>query len=136
MHLRDLTGPEQLKRLTSAELAELAAEIRRVILETVATNGGHLAPNLGVVELTLALHIVFDSPRDKILWDVSHQSYVHKLLTGRLHQFHTLVSSAALPASPIRASRVHDHFHWGHASTSISAAVGHGQGARPRRRRL
>ncbi|MBY6278468.1 1-deoxy-D-xylulose-5-phosphate synthase, partial [Symbiobacterium thermophilum] len=124
MHLRDLTGPEQLKRLTSAELAELAAEIRRVILETVATNGGHLAPNLGVVELTLALHIVFDSPRDKILWDVSHQSYVHKLLTGRLHQFHTLRQFGGIAGFTDPRESVHDHFHWGHASTSISAAVG------------
>lgn len=124
MHLRDLTGPEQLKRLTPAELAELAAEIRRVILETVAANGGHLAPNLGVVELTLALHIVFDSPRDKILWDVSHQSYVHKLLTGRLHQFHTLRQYGGIAGFTDPRESVHDHFHWGHASTSISAAVG------------
>ncbi|BAD40827.1 1-deoxy-D-xylulose-5-phosphate synthase [Symbiobacterium thermophilum] len=124
MHLRDLTGPEQLKRLAPAELAQLAAEIRRVILETVATNGGHLAPNLGVVELTLALHIVFDSPRDKILWDVSHQSYVHKLLTGRLHQFHTLRQFGGIAGFTDPRESVHDHFHWGHASTSISAAVG------------
>jgi len=124
MHLRDLIGPEQLKRLTPTELAELAAEIRRVILETVAANGGHLAPNLGVVELTLALHIVFDSPHDKILWDVSHQSYVHKLLTGRFHQFHTLRQYGGIAGFTDPRESVHDHFHWGHASTSISAAVG------------
>ena len=124
MHLRDLTGPEQLKTLTPAELTELAAEIRRVILETVARNGGHLAPNLGVVELTLALHLVFDSPRDKILWDVSHQSYVHKLLTGRYHQFHTLRQYGGIAGFTDPQESVHDHFHWGHASTSISAAVG------------
>ncbi len=124
MRLRDLMGPEQLKRLTPAELAELAAEIRQVILQTVATNGGHLAPNLGVVELTLALHIVFDSPRDKILWDVSHQSYVHKLLTGRYHQFHTLRQYGGIAGFTDPRESVHDHFHWGHASTSISAAVG------------
>ncbi|MBP2016693.1 1-deoxy-D-xylulose-5-phosphate synthase [Symbiobacterium terraclitae] len=124
MYLRDLTGPEQLKGLTPAELAGLAAEIRRVILETVASNGGHLAPNLGVVELTLALHLVFDSPHDKILWDVSHQSYVHKLLTGRYHQFHTLRQRGGIAGFTDPRESVHDHFHWGHASTSISAAVG------------
>jgi len=124
MYLRDLTGPEQLKALTPAELAGLAAEIRRVILETVAATGGHLAPNLGVVELTLALHLVFSSPRDKILWDVSHQSYVHKLLTGRYHQFHTLRQYGGIAGFTDPRESVHDHFHWGHASTSISAAVG------------
>lgn len=124
MYLRDLTGPEQLKRLTPSELAALGDEIRKVILQTVATNGGHLAPNLGVVELTLALHLVFDSPRDKILWDVSHQSYVHKLLTGRYHQFHTLRQYGGIAGFTDPKESVHDHFHWGHASTSISAAVG------------
>jgi len=124
MYLRDLTGPEQLKGLSPSELAGLAAEIRQVILETVATTGGHLAPNLGVVELTLALHMVFESPRDKILWDVSHQSYVHKLLTGRYHQFHTLRQYGGIAGFTDPRESVHDHFHWGHASTSISAAVG------------
>jgi deoxyxylulose-5-phosphate synthase len=101
-----------------ATLAKLAAEMRHVIIQTVARNAGHLAPNLGVVELTLALHRVFDSPRDKIIWDVGHQSYPHKLLTGRYDQFHTLRSSAASratragrePARPVRHQpRQHQH---------------------------
>ncbi len=78
-----LTGPQDLKRLSLPELKDLAEEIRQTIIETVARNGGHLAPNLGVVELTLALHVVFNSPEDKIVWDVGHQCYTHKLLTGR-----------------------------------------------------
>jgi len=124
MHLKDLTGPEQLKGLTPQQLVALGDEIRQVILQTVATNGGHLAPNLGVVELTLALHTVFDSPHDKILWDVSHQSYVHKLLTGRYHRFHTLRQYEGIAGFTDPKESIHDHFHWGHASTSISAAVG------------
>jgi len=124
MRLKDLEGPHQLKGLTVAQLQELAAEIRQVILETVARNGGHLAPNLGTVELTLALHTVFDSPRDKILWDVSHQSYPHKLVTGRLDRFHTLRQFGGLAGYTDPRESPHDHFHWGHASTSISAAVG------------
>ncbi|MFZ5823212.1 MAG: 1-deoxy-D-xylulose-5-phosphate synthase [Bacillota bacterium] len=124
MHVRDLTGPEQLKGLSTAQLLSLGEEIRQVILQTVATTGGHLAPNLGVVELTLALHTVFDSPHDKILWDVSHQSYVHKLLTGRYHRFHTLRQYEGIAGFTDPKESIHDHFHWGHASTSISAAVG------------
>ncbi|HEY3366299.1 MAG TPA: 1-deoxy-D-xylulose-5-phosphate synthase [Symbiobacteriaceae bacterium] len=124
MQLRDLTGPEQLKGLSTQELLALGDEIRQVILETVARTGGHLAPNLGVVELTLALHTVFDSPHDKILWDVSHQSYVHKLLTGRYGRFHTLRQYQGISGFTDPAESIHDHFHWGHASASISAAVG------------
>jgi 1-deoxy-D-xylulose-5-phosphate synthase len=124
MRLADLTGPEQLKGLSTQELLALGEEIRQVILQTVASTGGHLAPNLGVVELTLALHTVFDSPHDKILWDVSHQSYVHKLLTGRLHRFPTLRQYQGIAGFTDPHESIHDHFHWGHASTSISAAVG------------
>jgi 1-deoxy-D-xylulose-5-phosphate synthase len=124
MHLKELTGPEQLKGLTTQQLLSLGEEIRQVILQTVASTGGHLAPNLGVVELTLALHTVFESPRDKILWDVSHQSYVHKLLTGRLNRFGTLRQYQGIAGFTDPHESVHDHFHWGHASTSISAAVG------------
>jgi 1-deoxy-D-xylulose-5-phosphate synthase len=124
MRLKDLTGPEQLRGLSTAELLAIGEEIRQVILETVARTGGHLAPNLGVVELTLALHTVFDSPHDKILWDVSHQSYVHKLLTGRLSRFHTLRQYEGIAGFTDPHESIHDHFHWGHASTSISAAVG------------
>lgn len=124
MKLQHLTGPEQLRSLTAHELQALGEEIRQVILEGVARTGGHLAPNLGVVELTLALHTVFDSPHDKILWDVSHQSYVHKLLTGRLDRFHTLRQYQGIAGFTHPEESVHDHFHWGHASTSISAALG------------
>lgn len=124
MRLADLTGPEQLRGLSHQELIALGEEIRQVILETVARTGGHLAPNLGVVELTLALHTVFDSPHDKILWDVSHQSYVHKLLTGRYERFGTLRQYQGIAGFTDPAESIHDHFHWGHASTSISAAVG------------
>lgn len=124
MHLHDLTGPDQLKGLSLQELYSLGQEIRQVILETVARTGGHLAPNLGVVELTLALHTVFSSPRDKILWDVSHQSYVHKLLTGRLERFGTLRQYGGIAGFTDPHESEHDQFHWGHASVSISAAVG------------
>jgi 1-deoxy-D-xylulose-5-phosphate synthase len=124
VHLKDLTGPEQLKVLSTQELTALGDEIRQVILETVARTGGHLAPNLGVVEMTLALHTVFDSPHDKILWDVSHQSYVHKLLTGRYYRFGTLRQYQGIAGFTDPHESIHDHFHWGHASTSISAAVG------------
>ena len=124
MQLEDLTGPEQLKPLSTQELLALGEEIRQTILQTVARTGGHLAPNLGVVELTLALHTVFDSPHDKILWDVSHQSYVHKLLTGRYERFGTLRQYQGVAGFTNPAESIHDHFHWGHASTSISAAVG------------
>lgn len=124
MHLKDLTGPEQLKSLSLQQLQALGEEVRQAILETVASTGGHLGPNLGVVELTLALHTVFDSPHDKILWDVSHQSYVHKLLTGRLDRFHTLRQYQGIAGFTDPHESIHDHFHWGHASTSISAAVG------------
>ncbi len=124
MRLQDLHGPEQLRGLSLQELRALGEEIRQVILETVARTGGHLAPNLGTVELTLALHTVFDSPRDKILWDVSHQSYPHKLLTGRLNQFHTLRQYQGIAGFTHPQESPHDHYHWGHASNSISAAVG------------
>jgi 1-deoxy-D-xylulose-5-phosphate synthase len=124
MRLSDLKSPSELKSLTLAELTALGEEIRQTILTTVAKTGGHLAPNLGVVELTLALHLVFDSPKDKILWDVSHQSYVHKLLTGRYERFGTLRQYGGIAGFTDPKESVHDHFHWGHASTSISAAVG------------
>lgn len=124
MRLQDLRGPEQLKGLSLPELQALAEEIRQVILETVAKTGGHLAPNLGTVELTLALHTVFHSPKDKLLWDVSHQSYPHKLVTGRLARFHTLRQYQGIAGFTHPEESEHDHFHWGHASTSISAAVG------------
>jgi len=105
-------------------LEELAGEIRGLLVHTVAKTGGHLAPSLGVVELTLALHRVFDSPRDRIIWDVGHQAYVHKILTGRREQFATLRQYGGLSGFPKPGESIHDAFGVGHSSTSISAALG------------
>ncbi|HHY36644.1 MAG TPA: 1-deoxy-D-xylulose-5-phosphate synthase [Firmicutes bacterium] len=122
--LAKIKGPEDLPSLTVAELVELAAEIRKTIIDVVARNGGHLAPNLGVVELTLALHSVLNSPRDKIIWDVGHQCYVHKLLTGRQEQFPTLRTAGGLSGFPKPEESPHDVVGTGHTSTSISSALG------------
>ena len=116
--------PAALEGLTPPELEQLAAEIRDVLVSTVSENGGHLASNLGVVELTIALHRVFDSPNDKLIWDVSHQAYVHKLLTGRRDSFPTLRQYGGLSGFTCRSESPHDPFGTGHASTSISAALG------------
>ncbi len=122
--LDKIDSPADLKGLSPATLEELAAELRQEIITTVTTTGGHLASNLGVVELSIALHRVFDSPRDKIIWDVGHQSYVHKLLTGRRQAFNTLRQYGGLSGFTCREESVHDPFGTGHASTSISAALG------------
>jgi 1-deoxy-D-xylulose-5-phosphate synthase len=119
-----VNGPQDLKGLSLPELKDLAEEIRQRIIETVARNGGHLAPNLGVVELTLALHVVFNSPEDKIVWDVGHQCYTHKLLTGRRDRFPTLRQLGGLSGFPKREESRHDAFNTGHSGTSISAALG------------
>jgi 1-deoxy-D-xylulose-5-phosphate synthase len=122
--LDKIDSPADLKGLSLAELEELAAELRHEIISTVTTTGGHLASNLGVVELTIALHRVFNSPRDKIIWDVGHQSYVHKLLTGRRKDFSSLRQYGGLSGFTCRDESEHDPFGAGHASTSISAALG------------
>jgi 1-deoxy-D-xylulose-5-phosphate synthase len=122
--LERIHSPADLKTLSRPELDQLAAEMRHIIIQTVARRAGHLAPNLGVVELTLALHRVFDSPRDKIIWDVGHQSYPHKLVTGRFEQFDTLRSLGGIRGYPARAESEHDPFGTCHGSTSISAALG------------
>ncbi len=122
--LETIDSPQDLKKLAPAQLEQLAAEIRDEIITTVNTTGGHLASNLGVVELTIALHRVFDSPCDKIIWDVSHQSYVHKLLTGRRSQFGTLRQYGGISGFTSRDESEHDPFGTGHASTSVSAALG------------
>jgi 1-deoxy-D-xylulose-5-phosphate synthase len=122
--LSHIKNPEDLKNLTTAELNRLAAEIRETIVSTVSRNGGHLASNLGVVELTIALHRVFYTPEDKIVWDVGHQCYAHKLLTGRYHAFSTLRKAGGLAGFPKTEESPHDCFNTGHASTSISAALG------------
>lgn len=122
--LENIEGPEDLKKLEMKELAVLAEEVRDTIIRNVAETGGHLAPSLGVVELSIAIHYVFDSPGDKIIWDVGHQSYAHKLLTGRLKRFSTLRQYKGISGFPKRTESPHDHFGTGHSSTSISAALG------------
>ncbi|MDR2467568.1 MAG: 1-deoxy-D-xylulose-5-phosphate synthase [Spirochaetaceae bacterium] len=116
--------PRILAELALSELTALCAELRQTIITTVAQNGGHLSSNLGVIELTVALHRVFSSPQDKIVWDVGHQCYAHKLLTGRNAAFDTLRQSGGIAGFPRRAESPHDAFDTGHASTSISVALG------------
>jgi 1-deoxy-D-xylulose-5-phosphate synthase len=122
--LERINGPQDLKDLTQEQLELLAAEVRDVLVETVTRTSGHLGPNLGVVELTIALHRVFDSPKDKLIFDTGHQSYVHKLLTGRYGQFQTLRQSGGLSGYPSRRESVHDLVENSHASTSLSYADG------------
>lgn len=124
MHLNEIRSPSDLKALSGAELNDLAIEIRQKLIETVSERGGHLASNLGAVELTLVLHRVFDMPEDKIIFDVGHQSYVHKLVTGRCGRFDTLRSFGGLSGFPKRCESEYDVFETGHSSTSISAALG------------
>ncbi len=122
--LANLTGPSGLRDLSDDELAELAGEIRELLICTVAANGGHLGPNLGVVELGLAIHRVFDSPRDRIVWDTGHQAYVHKMLTGRAAEFASLRQEGGLSGYPSQAESEHDWVENSHASTSLSYADG------------
>ncbi len=125
VHLSQIKTPADIKLCGHEELHQLAEEIRREIVLTVARNGGHLASNLGVVELTLAVHRMFNAPQDKILFDVGHQCYVHKLLTGRYSAFSTLRQFGGLSGFPKREESVYDCFETGHASTAISAALGY-----------
>ena len=122
--LERIHSPADLSCLSDKELKSLSEEIRSELIHTVSQNGGHLASNLGVVELTLALHRVFDAPEDKIIFDVGHQSYVHKLITGRYDRFHTLRKYDGIAGFPRREESQYDCFETGHASTSISAALG------------
>lgn len=122
--LNRIENPEDVKKLTVRELEQLASELRHFIIDTVSQNGGHLAPNLGTVELTLALYSVFDFPADKLVWDVGHQAYSHKILTGRREAFSTLRKKGGITGFPNRFESVYDAFGVGHASTSISAALG------------
>lgn len=122
--LEDITDPAALLSLSDAELASLAPKVRQKIISTVSNNGGHLAPSLGVVELTLALHSVFDLNKDKLIWDVGHQAYAHKLLTGRAPVFDSLRKLGGISGFPRREESPYDHFGVGHSSTSISAALG------------
>jgi 1-deoxy-D-xylulose-5-phosphate synthase len=122
--LESVTGPQDIKKLSSAELTELAGEIREFLVDAVCRTGGHLGPNLGVVELTLALHRVFDSPRDRLVWDTGHQAYVHKLLTGRQAGFAKLRQRGGLSGYPSQAESEHDIVENSHASTALSYADG------------
>ena len=121
--LESIRSPQDLKRLDATELPLLAEEIREFLVDAVAKTGGHLGPNLGVIELTIALHRVFDSPRDKILFDTGHQCYVHKLLTGR-HDFSLLKQRGGLSGYPSGAESEHDVIENSHASTALSYADG------------
>jgi 1-deoxy-D-xylulose-5-phosphate synthase len=127
MIVERIESPADVKRLDRADIDRLASEIREMLVQTCAVNGGHLAPNLGVVELTLALHTVLDLPSDKLLWDVSHQTYVHKILTGRRDRFDTIRKGGGLSGFAMRSESPYDHFGAGHASTSVSAALGMAQ---------
>ena len=122
--LKNINSPQDIRTMTYHQLEELAGEIREEIIAIVANNGGHLAPNLGVVELTLAIHKVFQSPVDRILWDVGHQCYVHKIITGRKDDFKTLRQFGGISGFPRQSESIHDAFGTGHSSTSISAALG------------
>ncbi|RJP26300.1 MAG: 1-deoxy-D-xylulose-5-phosphate synthase [Candidatus Omnitrophota bacterium] len=122
--LERINGPDDVRQLEKTELDALAKELRHAIIDTVSEKGGHLAPSLGAVELTIALHRVYESPKDKIIWDVGHQTYGHKLLTGRMDRFHTLRQYKGISGFPRRWENPHDHYGTGHASTSVSAAVG------------
>lgn len=123
-YLDKIQSPSDLKKLDESALPELASEIRQVLIDTVSHTGGHLASNLGVVELSIALHRVFDSPKDKIVWDVGHQIYTHKLLTGRYKDFSTLRQENGLSGFSSPRESVHDMFFSGHSSTSVSEALG------------
>ncbi|RFU69799.1 1-deoxy-D-xylulose-5-phosphate synthase [Peribacillus saganii] len=124
MDLLSIQNPTFLKNLNNAQLEELSSEIRKFLIEKLSVTGGHIGPNLGVVELTVALHKEFNSPDDKIIWDVGHQSYVHKILTGRAGEFDTLRKYQGLSGFPKRAESEHDVWETGHSSTSLSAAMG------------
>jgi 1-deoxy-D-xylulose-5-phosphate synthase len=130
--LQAVDDPSELRRLPRAQLEPLAGQLRQFLLESVARTGGHLSSNLGTVELTIALHYVFDTPRDRIVWDVGHQSYGHKVLTGRRAQMHTLRQQGGISGFPRRSESVYDTFGTAHSSTSISAALGMAQAARLR----
>ena len=122
--LDKINSPADVKKLSVPQLEQLAKEIRQLLISVISHTGGHLAPNLGVVELTLALHKVFNTPEDKIIFDVGHQSYIHKIITGRREQFPTLRQYGGLSGFPKRSESEHDAFGTGHSSTSISAALG------------
>ncbi|HET8636712.1 MAG TPA: 1-deoxy-D-xylulose-5-phosphate synthase N-terminal domain-containing protein, partial [Acidobacteriaceae bacterium] len=122
--LDSVHSPADIKRFSIPQLEKLAQEIRETLILTLSKTGGHLGPNLGVVELTLALHYIFETPNDKFVFDVSHQAYVHKLLTGRRERFGTIRQPGGLNGFMLRTESEHDCYGAGHAGTSLSAALG------------
>lgn len=124
MRVEDIRSPEQIKSMSVKELREFATDIREFLIRSISQTGGHLSSNLGIVELTLAMHYVFDSPSDKMIFDVGHQSYVHKILTGRAHKFDTLRKKNGLSGFQKRKESEHDCWEAGHSSTSLSAGLG------------
>ena len=127
--LNTIENPADLRKLSAAKLPALAQELREFLIQSVSTRGGHFAAGLGTVELTIALHYVYDTPRDRIVWDVGHQAYPHKVLTGRRDQLHTIKQPGGLAPFPTRSESEYDTFGVGHSSTSISAALGMAVGA-------
>src|SRR3954470_12187506 len=123
-YLEMVDNPSHVKKLTPPQLTQLAEEVRQELITKLSKHGGHLGPNLGVVELTIALHAVFSTPSDKFVWDVSHQSYVHKILTGRKNKFHTIRTTDGLNGFSLRTESEHDCYGAGHAGTALSAALG------------
>ena len=119
-----INSPDDLRQLDKDQLPQVANEIRALIVDSVQQTGGHISSNLGVVELTLALHYVFNTPEDRFVWDVGHQSYAHKIITGRRDQMHTMRQAGGLSGFPKRSESPYDTFGVGHSSTSISAALG------------
>ena len=124
MRILDIKNPGQIRQLSMPQLETLAGDIRSFLIQSLSRTGGHLSSNLGIVELTLALHYVFESPRDKLIFDVGHQSYVHKILTGRAPEFGTLRQRHGLSGFQKREESEHDPWEAGHSSTSLSAALG------------
>src|SRR5476649_2154137 len=122
--LETIASPADLRRLPAAKLAALAAELRQFLIHSVSTRGGHFAAGLGTVELTIALHYVLNTPYDRLVWDVGHQAYPHKVLTGRRNRLHTIKQDGGLAPFPSRMESEYDTFGVGHSSTSISAALG------------
>lgn len=122
--LEQINSPEDLKKLSPDKLPKLAEELRGFIIKTVSKTGGHLSSNLGTIELTIALHYIFNAPKDKIIWDVGHQAYAHKILTGRREVFHTLRQYQGISGFLRREESIYDAYNAGHASTAISAALG------------
>lgn len=132
--LQTIDDPSDLRRLSRAELKTLAQQLRAYVLDSVSKTGGHLSSNLGTVELTVALHAVFDTPYDRVVWDVGHQTYPHKILTGRRERMSTLRQFGGLSGFPQRTESEYDTFGTAHSSTSISAALGMALAAKQRAR--